>query len=69
MDLSTVFRRLNALESRLRVRLFDRSARGYQLTAAGERAAGAAERVETELLDARSRYQRPRPAIFGQCCA
>jgi DNA-binding transcriptional LysR family regulator len=50
VDLSTVFRRLNALESRLRVRLFDRSAKGYQLTAAGERAAAAAERVETELL-------------------
>jgi DNA-binding transcriptional LysR family regulator len=50
VDLSTVFRRLNALETRLRVRLFDRSARGYQLTVAGERAAGAAERVETELL-------------------
>ena len=50
VDLSTVFRRLNALETRLRVRLFDRSARGYQLTAAGERAASAAERVETELL-------------------
>src|SRR5215510_12588475 len=50
IDLSTVFRRLNALEARLRVRLFDRSARGYQLTAAGERAASAAERVETELL-------------------
>src|SRR6185503_7643085 len=51
VDLSTVFRRLNTLEKRLRVRLFDRSARGYQLTAAGERAAGAAERVETELLN------------------
>ena len=50
VDLSTVFRRLNALEKRLRVRLFDRSPRGYQLTVAGERAAGAAERVETELL-------------------
>jgi DNA-binding transcriptional LysR family regulator len=50
VDLSTVFRRLNTLERRLRVRLFDRSARGYQLTPAGERAAGAAERVETELL-------------------
>jgi DNA-binding transcriptional LysR family regulator len=50
VDLSTVFRRLNTLEKRLRVRLFDRSAKGYQLTAAGERAASAAERVETELL-------------------
>jgi DNA-binding transcriptional LysR family regulator len=50
VDLSTVFRRLNALEQRLRVRLFDRSPRGYRLTAAGERAAASAERVETELL-------------------
>ncbi len=50
VDLSTVFRRLNALESRLQVRLFDRSTRGYQLTAAGQRAASTAERVETELL-------------------
>jgi DNA-binding transcriptional LysR family regulator len=50
VDLSTVFRRLNALEKRLRVRLFDRSPRGYQLTPAGERAAAGAERVETELL-------------------
>ena len=50
IDLSTVFRRLNALETRLHVRLFDRSPRGYQLTAAGERAAASAERVETELL-------------------
>ena len=50
LDLSTVFRRLNALERRVRVRLFDRSPRGYRLTSAGERAAAAAERVETELL-------------------
>ncbi|MEO8062692.1 MAG: LysR family transcriptional regulator [Pseudomonadota bacterium] len=50
VDLSTVFRRLNALEKRLRVRLFDRSPRGYQLTGAGDRAAAGAERVETELL-------------------
>lgn len=50
VDLSTVFRRLNALEERLQVRLFDRSPRGYQPTAAGQRAASAAERVETELL-------------------
>jgi DNA-binding transcriptional LysR family regulator len=50
IDLSTVFRRLNAIESRLRVRLFDRSPRGYSLTAAGQRAASAAERIETELL-------------------
>jgi DNA-binding transcriptional LysR family regulator len=50
VDLSTVFRRLNALETRLGVRLFDRHARGYQPTPAGARAASTAERVETELL-------------------
>jgi His/Glu/Gln/Arg/opine family amino acid ABC transporter permease subunit len=49
VDLSTVFRRLNALESRLQVRLFDRSTRGYQLTPAGELAASAAERKVTAL--------------------
>jgi DNA-binding transcriptional LysR family regulator len=49
VDVSTVFRRLEALEKRLRVRLFDRSPRGYQLTDAGERASAAAERIETEV--------------------
>jgi len=49
VDVSTVFRRLEALEKRLHVRLFDRSARGYQLTEAGERASAAAERIETEI--------------------
>jgi DNA-binding transcriptional LysR family regulator len=49
VDVSTVFRRLEALERRLHVRLFDRSARGYQLTEAGERASAAAERIETEI--------------------
>jgi DNA-binding transcriptional LysR family regulator len=47
---STVFRRLNALEARLAVRLFDRSARGYALTAAGEHMLASAERVEDEIL-------------------
>lgn len=49
IDQSTVFRRLNELEGRLGARLFERSARGYRLTEAGELAATAAERVETEL--------------------
>src|SRR5690348_4576477 len=49
IDPSTVFRRLNELERRIGVRLFERSATGYGLTDAGELAATAAERVETEL--------------------
>ena len=47
---STMFRRLNALEARLGVRLFDRSARGYALTSAGEHMLASAERVEDEIL-------------------
>ena len=46
---STAFRRLGALEERLGVRLFERLPGGsYLPTAAGERMAAAAERVETE---------------------
>ena len=52
---STAFRRLNALEDKLGVRLFERLPGGvYQPTAAGERVASTAERVETE-ADALSR--------------
>ena len=51
IDHSTVFRRLNALEQRLAVRLFERLPGGvYQLTSAGERMAAAAERMEDEAL-------------------
>ena len=51
VDHSTVFRRLNALEERLGVRLFERLPGGsYQPTAAGERMAAAAERMEDEAL-------------------
>ncbi|TDW27344.1 LysR family transcriptional regulator [Rhizobium azibense] len=51
IDHSTVFRRLNALEKRLGVRLFERLPGGsYQVTPAGERMAAAAERMEYEML-------------------
>ncbi|PWK76970.1 LysR family transcriptional regulator [Aminobacter sp. AP02] len=51
IDHSTVFRRLNAFEQRLAVRLFERLPGGvYQLTPAGERMAAAAERMEDEAL-------------------
>ena len=49
---STVFRRLNGLEGRLDVRLFDRQPGGYVLTPAGEILLGASDRVEAEILAA-----------------
>lgn len=51
VDHSTVFRRLQALEGRLGLPLFERGPGGtYQATAAGVRAALAAERMEDEAL-------------------
>jgi len=51
VDHSTAFRRLNALEARLGVRLFERLHGGiYQPTPAGQRMAAAAERMEDEAL-------------------
>ena len=51
IDHSTAFRRLNGLEARLGVRAFERLPGGiYQATAAGERMAAAAERMEDETL-------------------
>jgi DNA-binding transcriptional LysR family regulator len=51
IDHSTVFRRLNALETKVGARLFERLPGGvYQPTAAGERTAAAAERMEDETL-------------------
>ncbi|MBK8285461.1 MAG: LysR family transcriptional regulator [Ahniella sp.] len=43
---STVFRRLNALEETLKVRLFDRQPQGYRLTTEGEAIRPEAEAVE-----------------------
>lgn len=42
----TVARRIDRLEGALRQRLFERSARGYELTASGRRLVEAAERME-----------------------
>ena len=51
VDHSTAFRRLNALEAKLGVRLFERLPGGtYRATPAGERMAAAAERMEDEAL-------------------
>ena len=47
---STVFRRLNAIEKRLGVKLFERARSGYTPTANGEFAAAAASSMEVEAL-------------------
>lgn len=46
---STVFRRLNAFEDTLGVRLFDRLQSGYALTVAGEEMRASAEMLEREI--------------------
>lgn len=46
---STVFRRINAIEEKLGVRLFDRLPMGYAMTEAGEAVLKSAERIENEV--------------------
>jgi DNA-binding transcriptional LysR family regulator len=46
---STVFRKLNAIEKRMGVRLFERLPTGYEMTEAGEAAMHYAERIEGEV--------------------
>ena len=50
IDHSTAFRRLNALEERLGVRLFERSRDGYVPTPAGEAMLATASRVDEEIV-------------------
>jgi DNA-binding transcriptional LysR family regulator len=52
---SSVYRRLDALEARLRVRLFERARTSYRLTIEGELMAEAAQRMEAEALAAHRR--------------
>ncbi|WP_447553643.1 LysR family transcriptional regulator [Vreelandella sp. EE22] len=52
---ATVFRRLNALEKRLGVTLFERHRHGYTPTLAGEELAASAERVQQEIHSAERR--------------
>jgi len=49
IDHSTAFRRLNALEKKLGVRLFERARDGYTPTPAGEATIAAAARVDEEI--------------------
>jgi len=48
---STVFRRLEAFEERLGVRLFERQRDGYALTPEGDEMRGTAERLEADILE------------------
>jgi DNA-binding transcriptional LysR family regulator len=50
IDHSTAFRRLNAIERKLGVRLFERARDGYVPTAAGEATIAAAGRVDEEIV-------------------
>jgi DNA-binding transcriptional LysR family regulator len=50
VDTSTVHRRLGALEQRLGTRLFDRLARGFVLTEAGEELLAAVTRIDQEIV-------------------
>ncbi|MBI2740894.1 MAG: LysR family transcriptional regulator [Rhodospirillales bacterium] len=64
MDHSTIFRHLKALEKKLGARLFERLPGGaYHATAAGERMAATAQRIEQETLsldrDIAGRDRRP----------
>ena len=52
---ATVFRRLESLERRLGVQLFERGRNGYSPTPAGEHLCAAAERVEAEVATAERR--------------
>src|SRR5271156_3840709 len=49
VDTATVARRLDALEAELRCKLFDRSRRGLQPTAAGAKLVGHARRIDGEV--------------------
>lgn len=55
MSHATVFRRLNQVEARLGVALFERSRSGYAPTLAGEEVAATARRVEGEVLEVERR--------------
>jgi len=50
INYTTVFRRINAIEKKLDVRLFDRQPSGYVMTEAGEVMKRSAERIDEEVI-------------------
>lgn len=63
---STVARRLEALEQKLEVRLFDRTPDGYAITSAGARMVQSAERMEAELASMQRALQGGDDRLQGQ---
>jgi DNA-binding transcriptional LysR family regulator len=62
----TVSRRLDSLEARLNVRLFDRTRQGYELTAVGMELLETAQRVDADLAEAdRKIYGKDQDARGG----
>ena len=50
INYTTVFRRINSIEKKLEVRLFDRQPNGYVMTEAGEVIKRSAERIDEEVM-------------------
>ena len=65
LDHATVGRRLGALEAGLGTKLLERRTTGCELTPAGERLLGHAERIETEMLQAQSAIGNVDLALAG----
>jgi len=65
LDHATVGRRLGALEASLGTKLLERRTTGSELTPAGEKLLGHAERIETEMLQAQSAIGNVDLALTG----
>jgi len=66
VDHATVSRRIRALEDALRAQLFDRSPRGYALTAEGQDLVSVAEEMEVSAIRAPGMIGGQRDAISGK---
>ena len=62
----TVSRRLEAMESKLKVRLFDRTRRGYELTAIGTELFETVKKVEEDLAEAGRKIYGKDQALTGE---
>ena len=65
IDHSTLSRRITALETALKVRLFDRVPSGYVLTEAGQGLVGEAEKIEAVVLRISSNLETAKSAMIG----